>query len=421
MLYFLDTNILLENFKFIEELQDKCYLSSITLNELENIKSSGTRDEEIKYKARKALHLIEDNEEKFVIIPYKESYSQIIAEMDLPSTADSKIIACAYIFIHNAGMEYPADKKVFLTNDLACRSIAKAIGIPTEKISSDKEDNYKGYKDVVLDEVELVKFYSQEIKEPINLFDLCINEYLLIKDENDKIIDCYRYTSNGYEVINFPKFESKLFGKVTPKDGDIYQKMAMNSLQNNQITMIRGAAGTGKSYLAVGYLFHLLEHGKIDKIIIFCNTVATKGSAKLGYYPGSRTEKLLDSQIGNFLESKIGDRTYVEKLIYDGDLVLLPLSDIRGFDTTGMNAGIYITEAQNMDIELMRLALQRIGEDSVCIIDGDSDAQVDLSMYAGDANGMRRMSKVFRGADFYGEVTLKNIKRSKIAALAQKL
>ena len=83
-----------------------------------------------------------------------------------------------------------------------------------------------------------------------------------------------------------------------------------------------------------------------------------------------------------------------------------------------MNAGIYITEAQNMDIELMRLALQRIGEDSICIIDGDSEAQVDLSMYA---NGMRRVSKVFRGADFYGEVTLKNIKRSKIAALAQKL
>ena len=46
-----------------------------------------------------------------------------------------------------------------------------------------------------------------------------------------------------------------------------------------------------------------------------------------------------------------------------GSLLLLPMSDIRGFDTSGMKAGIYITEAQNMDIELMRLALQRIGED----------------------------------------------------------
>lgn len=32
---------------------------------------------------------------------------------------------------------------------------------------------------------------------------------------------------------------------------------------------------------------------------------------------------------------------------------------------------------------------------------------------------MKRLSKVFRGADFYGEIELKNIHRSKIAELAQ--
>ena len=111
----------------------------------------------------------------------------------------------------------------------------------------------------------------------------------------------------------------------------------------------------------------------------------------------------------------------VEEMIKKGSLVLLPMSDIRGYDTSGMNAAIYISEAQNLDIELMRLALQRVGEDSICILDGDSNAQVDLSMYAGDSNGMRRVSNIFKGADFYGEVTLVNIHRSKIAELAQLL
>ena len=138
-------------------------------------------------------------------------------------------------------------------------------------------------------------------------------------------------------------------------------------------------------------------------------------------YPGSRTEKLLDSQIGNLLDSKLGGRMFTEQLINDGTLVLLPMSDIRGYDTTGMNAAIYISEAQNLDIELMRLALQRIGDDSICILDGDSNTQVDLSMYAGDSNGMRRVSKIFWGADFYGEVTLQKIHRSKIAELPQEL
>jgi predicted ribonuclease YlaK len=185
--------------------------------------------------------------------------------------------------------------------------------------------------------------------------------------------------------------------------------------------MLRGCAGTGKSYISFGYMFSLLEKGLIDKIIIFCNTVATKGSAKLGFYPGSRDEKLLDSQIGNLLSSKLGDKIIVEKLIAEGQLVLLPMSDIRGYDTSGMNAAIYITEAQNLDIELMRLALQRIGEDSICILDGDDQAQVDMSQYAGNNNGMKRVSEVFRNNDIYGEVTLQSIYRSQIATLAQSL
>ena len=128
---------------------------------------------------------------------------------------------------------------------------------------------------------------------------------------------------------------------------------------------------------------------------------------------------MLDSQIGNFLSSKLGDSVATEKFIAEGKLALLPMSDIRGYDTTGMKAGIYITEAQNLDIELMRLALQRVGEDSICILDGDDQAQVDLSIYGGTNNGLRRVSEIFRGADFYGEITLQKIHRSRIAELAQ--
>ena len=202
---------------------------------------------------------------------------------------------------------------------------------------------------------------------------------------------------------------------------DVYQSLAFDSLANNKITMIKGPAGTGKTYISLGYLLHKLERNRIDKIIVFCNTVATKNSAKLGYYPGTRDEKLLDSQIGNLLISKFGGRMAVEQMIEQEKLVLLPLSDIRGYDTSGMNAGIYISEAQNLDIELMKLTLQRIGEDSVCIIDGDCKAQVDDIHFAGSSNGMKRASQVYRGEDIYGEITLKNIHRSKIARIAEKM
>lgn len=414
---FYDTCSLLFELNNVFRQEGKFYISSITMNELEGIKTSGQKDEEVKYNARKLLHLLETYEDKYEIIPYTNNLDSILKKYSLPSTNDSKIIATAfYHFKKTCGL----DNGVFVTKDLACKAIAKSLKLNVKQLKEDMEEEYTGYTTVSLLAGEQAFFYNCILQNNTNDFDLIENQYLLIKDkEKDCIIDKYKWKNNQYEKIPFIKMESKEFGKVMPKDGDIYQHLALDSLRSNQITMIRGNAGTGKSYLSFGYMFDMLEHHKIDKIIIFCNTVATKGSAKLGYYPGSRDEKLLDSQIGNLLSSKLGDKMMVEKLIADGVLVLLPMSDIRGYDTTDMNAAVYISEAQNLDIELMKLALQRIGEDCICILDGDSSTQVDSALYAGDNNGMRRVSEVFRGSDIYGEVTLVNIKRSKIANLAQ--
>lgn len=254
-----------------------------------------------------------------------------------------------------------------------------------------------------------------------NIYNLFENEYLILKNSENRIVDTLVWRDGTYQNIKFPNIKSDYFGIVKPLNGDVYQQMALNSFSNNQVTMIKGAAGTGKSYLAIGYMMWLLEKHKIDRIIIFCNTIATANSAKLGYYPGTKDEKLLDSSIGNMLSAKLGGLFGLERMINQELIQLLPLSDIRGFDTNGMRAGVYITEAQNMDISLMKLALQRIGEDSICIVDGDYNTQVDLSQYAGNNNGMRRMSEVFRGQDFYGEIELKNIYRSRIAAVAEEM
>lgn len=412
MIKFYDTCSLLE---LQEEVfnDSKFYISSITLSELEQIKTSGTRDEETKWKARQVLNYLRQYKQSYEIIIFDKEVEAYLDDLQLISNNDNKIIVSAYMRDQNEPI-------TFVTNDLACEAIASSVGLRTE-LTSDNivDDDYTGYKIIKLSDEELADFYTNVLQTSQNKYNLLTNEYLLIKDNSNHIVDKYKW-NNKYESVGFLKAESKMFGKVTPKDD--LQLLALDALSNNQITMLRGPAGSGKSHLAFGHMFSLLDQGKIEKIIIFCNTVATKGSAKLGYYPGSRTEKLLDSQIGNFLESKLGgSRIAVERLIEDEQIVLLPMSDIRGYDTTGMNAAIYITEAQNLDIELMKLALQRIGEDSICILDGDDKTQVDMSMYAGSHNGMKRVSKVFRGANFYGEVTLQKIHRSKIAELAQQL
>lgn len=411
--YFYDTNAVLE-------LQNKIfdqhfYISSVTLEELEKIKTSSKHDETVKYKARKILHLLDEYTDKYDVVMYQNVIGDIINEKLIEITPDSKIVACCS-FIQNL---IPCDQQlVFCTNDIACKMIAnKIFGLHVESICVD-DDHYTGYKEISMSEDEMAYFY-EHINE--NIYNLLTGEYLLLSNSNGEIVDKLKWDGEAYQNIKFPNIKSAYFGTIKPYNGDIYQQLALNSFNTNQITMIKGAAGTGKSYLALGYLMWLLEKRKIDKIIMFANPTPTANSAKIGFLPGSQLEKLTDSSVGNMLGSKLGDKFMIEQLVAQNKLSILPMCDIRGYDTTGMNAGIYITEAQNLDISLMKLALQRIGDDSICIIDGDCEAQVDLNQYAGSNNGMKRMSKVFRGQDFYGEVTLQNIYRSKISRIADEM
>lgn len=390
-------------------------ISSVTLEELEHIKTSANKDPDVKFAARKVVHELDEHYGEYKVVIWGNILSEMLKDAGLPDTPDSRIITSA----HWLKSQNPDDDIVFVTNDLCCKHLARTfLNMPVESYVEEAYD-YDGYKEVHLNSDEMSNFYSNMDK---NLFDLHINEYLLVYDqETGELVDRLCWTGAEYRHLSYDTFNSNYFGTVKPMKGDPYQSLAFDSLNNNKITMIKGPAGTGKTFISLGFLLHKLERNRIDKIIVFCNTVATKNSAKLGYYPGTRDEKLLDSQIGNLLISKFGGRIAVEQMINDEKLVLLPLSDIRGYDTTGMKAGIYISEAQNLDIELMKLTLQRIGEDSICIIDGDCKAQVDDVHFAGSSNGMKRASQVYRGEDVYGEITLKNIHRSKIARIAEKM
>ena len=392
---------------------EKFAISSITLEELEGIKTSSNKDPDVKYSARKLVHLLDEHYGEFDLHLYTKSDGEIILEKELELNNDAKILASALTY--NKTQEV-----IFVTNDLCLKSLAR-IFFDSDHIDSvpEETDDYCGYKEAFPTEEEMIQLYSNINS---NIYDLKVNEYLLVHDVQTKeVVDRLCWTGEGYRHLDYNNFSSNYFGDVKPYKGDVYQALLADSLSNNKITLVRGPGGAGKTYLSLGFLLHKLERNKIDKIIVFCNTVATMNSAKLGFYPGTRDEKLLDSQIGNLLISKLGGRIMVERMIQEEKLLLLPMSDIRGYDTSGMRAGIYVSEAQNLDISLMKLTLQRIGEDSVCIIDGDCKAQVDDLSYAGSNNGMRRASKIFRGTEVYGEVTLQQIHRSRIAQIAENM
>lgn len=403
MSYFVDTNVLLNHW---QEISEPFGLSSVSVRELENIKTSNSKTEDVRYNARHAVRFLIEHEDLCTII-HTDIFPENISN-------DEKIVRDCLTYTY----DHPGT--VFWTEDLLCYIIAKReYQLPVRPPYIEPEEDYCGYKIANLSDSEMAQLYENPRE---NFLNLVTNEYLEVRNSESVTTDVLRWDGEQHVKVKIPKIKSSTFGTVKPYKGDVYQTMALDSFANNQVTMIKGHAGTGKSYLAIGYLLDLLEKHKIDQIVVFANPVQVSDSAKLGWYPGTKDDKLLDSQVGNMLAAKIGDKYGLQRMIDNGDILLLPMSDIRGYDTSGKRVGVYITEAQNFSINLMKIGLQRIGEDVVSvIIDGDYTTQVDRPEYGGQNNGMRRMSEIFRGQPFYGEVELRNIYRSLIAKIADKM
>lgn len=411
---FYDTcSLLLKSTHLFDDDNTQVIISSITLQELEDIKNSSRKDENIKFTARAVLNILNNNPEAYEIHIFKPEMLDKFKQFE--ATNDIKILACAFDYDYN---KHP-DETVFVTNDLALKAIANLyFGEDSiESVIQEELDQYPGYREVVLNDEQLSQLYENL---DYNWFNLYINEYLVIKDKERAVIDRLCWTGETHRRLKFKDFFSHWFGTIRPMPGDTYQMFAADSLINNQVTMLCGKPGSGKTYLAFGYLFYLLERHEIDRIVVFCNPVVAKDAARLGFYPGTRYEKLMGSQVGAVLSSKLGDEQAVECLVNEGKLILMPAGDARGYEVP-QNSGVYIMESQNLTCDLLRMLLQRVSEDCKVIVDGDYNEQVDMNVYAGSNNGMRKMSKAFRGQDIYGQVELKNIHRSKLAALADNI
>jgi len=150
----------------------------------------------------------------------------------------------------------------------------------------------------------------------------------------------------------------------------------VETLRKKELVFGIGPAGTGKTYLAVGYAVYMLEKGAIDKIVL--SRPAVEAGERLGFLPGDMKEKVdpylrpLYDALEDVLSAK-----KIEKNMELGVIEIAPLAFMRG--RTLSNSFVILDEAQNTSRMQMKMFLTRLGFNSRMVVTGDL-TQIDLPL-----------------------------------------
>ena len=195
----------------------------------------------------------------------------------------------------------------------------------------------------------------------------------------------------------------------TKKQEELY-----NTIMANEITIISGCAGTGKTFIVLKAALEQIIEKQCKKIVITKPII--EATENLGFLPGDLSEKIspyLNSYMGNFAKLVKSNKS-IEAMVEKKIIEFYPLSFMRG-DTFTDNSICVLDEAQNTTVNGMKLFVTRKPESAKLIIMGDID-QTDLKLKNGEKSGLEDAMNRFKGIEGIGfvEFTEDDIVRSKI-------
>jgi len=195
------------------------------------------------------------------------------------------------------------------------------------------------------------------------------------------------------------------------------QKKAFASYKNGKNLFLYGAAGTGKTFVALfnGLQDVLRNETPYDTVYMVRSAVPTR---EIGFLPGDEEDKTALFQVPyqnmvKFMFEMPGERefgTLYERLKNQGSLMFLTTSFLRGI--TLDNAVIIVDECQNLTFHELDTIITRVGQDSKIIFCGDF-FQTDL-MKSSDKQGMVNFMKILDAMEQFDniEFTIGDIVRS---------
>ena len=159
------------------------------------------------------------------------------------------------------------------------------------------------------------------------------------------------------------------------------QHTYIRAIQDNDLTICVGPAGTGKTYIAVAMAMLGMKDDLYDRITITRPMV--QAGEDTGFLPGDMHDKLapylrpIYDEIAYFV-----DKSTIARWIDEGRIDVVPFAFMRG--RTFKDTFVIGDECQNASEEQLDMLVTRFGESSKMVISGDF-TQSDLKFYGKSA------------------------------------
>lgn len=411
MINFLDTSAILSK-NALKEFKN-IYISPISLTELENIKTSYNKSEELKYLARSAVRdIIGSIDILTTRFLSQRKVDKLLKKYDfLRDINDHRMLCEAELLAQETG-----EKVQFVTSDGAQYLFASEMphlqALFYEGRNEKNEETYCGWSRHYLNDEKMNLLYSDP---KMNILDCKINEYAQIY-QGQELRDIVRWDGNEYQPIKYKDIKNPYLGE-TVRPRNIEQKMAFDLLQNQNIKvkLLTSAWGGGKTLIALNYALEQIARGTYQKLVFVRNNIIAAGTNDIGYLPGDVRSKL--SIFTRCIADHVGGEEKLEEMMDDRLVEAVPLSHIRGRSIR--DSIVLCDECENMDDKLVTLLMSRIEEDSEIVFCGDV-AQIDSKKFE-EHNGIRSMLKNLAGDPLFGTVKLIKSERGPVSKLCDRM
>lgn len=464
-----DTNVLIESYESVNELRRGGNLLVIPLtviHELDALKD----DPRVGYAVRRAIGLIDEAQElqdETLIVESGLNFSRLNLDKNKP---DHQIIACLnYVYLKWVNKQEPYagyDKIKMITNDLGVKILARSVNKKHKIII---EQYKKGLVKIQKKDLEVPYIYIAPEKVAM---DWTKNRFFSVNSLSAKIPDGsafigYTNRKNSkrgefaavrrgdmFEIVD-PQISSCGIRPKIAKDFDTpnwEQALALYYCLNPDFdcVFLQGAAGSGKTLIAMAAALEQKQKGLYDKVLIFRVPEPVDRKKTLGLLPGDAgakiglylrpiaqaLKKLITNTNSDYISTNNAKNNrkknnggeenqrkgsnlmvHVDDLFERYGIEVAVLEYVRGENID--HCVIIVDDAQNISEHEAKTLITRVGEGSKIIFTGDLK-QIDSPNLTESSSGFAHLIKKMGHDAKIGVVTLKQALRSRLATLANK-